>query len=307
MDALRTVPATLAWLRGRSWTYLLGMGYFALALGALGSVALPAGMSRYLHRALLAVPLLLIVAKDLAHLPDALARLRSAARERSGFATWLAALLPPELVGLLRLDRALWRGFMSWLRRRPYTARPDGLRLSYLERGAYTTIRAVILVATFTEVPLSALMLSLFVHDAGTRHLLHLLFGVGCAYTIVWVMGDRWLVGEGCHVLAGGELDLEVGARARARIPLAAIARVEPLKETRAAWCARQGLPVEKTLLVSPFDRPNVVLMLAPGHGIRLRHMGRERDGIDCIFLYLDRPELLAGAVRMAAAADTQE
>jgi hypothetical protein len=86
------------------------------------------------------------------------------------------------------------------------------------------------------------------------------------------------------------------------RAPLAAIARVELLKEPRAGWCARHGVRAENTLLVSPFDRPNVALLLAPGNGISVAHMGHERSGIDGIFLYLDRPELLATATPSACA-----
>jgi hypothetical protein len=99
------------------------------------------------------------------------------------------------------------------------------------------------------------------------------------------------------HVLDGGILDLQVGARTRCRVPVEAIERCERVDESRERWCARRGVKQGHTLLVTPIDRPNCVLVLAPGADVRAWHWGGERAGFASIFLYVDRPEALAAAL----------
>jgi hypothetical protein len=38
-------------------------------------------------------------------------------------------------------------------------------------------------------------------------------FGIGSVYSLTWVLGDRWLVHGGGHVLTSTELDFHVGAQ----------------------------------------------------------------------------------------------
>jgi hypothetical protein len=138
-------------------------------------------------------PLFPLTTKDRAHLPDARARVTLALRDwRAQCQAWLAS----ELVGLLRLDSALRRGF-------------------------------------------------------------RLVTIIGCLSTPVWVLGDRWLVGKGQHVLDDDCLHLRV----------------------------------------SPLDKPNTVLILHSNSPVRLTHMGLEQSGVACVFLYLDSPQALASAL----------
>lgn len=92
-------------------------------------------------------------------------------------------------------------------------------------------------------------------------------------------------------------------ALARSRNAIAAIAGCERLSIPMAEWCARHGIDPRAALCASPFDKPNTVLMLAPGADVRLRHMGRARSGLACVFLYLDRPDTLIAAVQQPLAA----
>jgi hypothetical protein len=256
---------------------------------------MPVALRPYLQRPLHIVPLLPFAAKALAHLPGYFRRLRHAAR-RGGPRGFLGALPPPGLRGFLRLDRAMWRGFFCWIRRRPPPPRPAGLPLTYLERGMYPTVVAIVLVATCVEAPINAAIVSLFVKGAGARTTIHLLFGIAVAYSLVWTLADRWMLRGGHHVLTGTDLDLRVGARASGRVPLAAIEQCEVLREPRAAWAGRHGVRLADTLTVSPCDRPNVVLRLRPGAQVAIAHCQVERRP-SCIFLYLDRPEALIASL----------
>jgi hypothetical protein len=115
--------------------------------------------------------------------------------------------------------------------------------------------------------------------------------------TLAWILGDRWLLARGCHVLGADTLELRIGARTQGAIPLQAIRRCERLAEPAAAWCRRHGIERRDTLLASPLDKPNAVLILGEHSRVRLSHLGRERTGLRAVFLYLDRPQMLVDAV----------
>lgn len=286
-------------LRQTSWTDVLQAAWLTLVGAILVKLVLPAFLANALRPLVLIAPLLVIAAKDLSHLPDAVQRLRSAFAKRD-WARMATACLPPELVGLARLDGQMRRGFLNWLRRRAQPALPAGQALSYLERGSYRTAIAIALFATLFELPLGALILPLFIHDADKLRLIHALMLVGSLSTLAWVLGDRWLVGRGCHVLTANGLALRVGARTVGMIPFECIAACERMEGPVADWCGKRGIARHTTLLASPLplDKPNAVLILKPDSPVRLTHMGVERDGLSCVFFYLDRPELLVQALR---------
>lgn len=283
-------------LRHATWADVLRTAWLVLLGGIFLKALLPAGLAQALRPATLAAPLLPLVAKDLAHLPDALARSRAVLAVRD----WRAlavAWLPPELVGLLRLGRAQRQGFLHWLRRRPPAALPAGQAFTYLERGSYRTAIAIALFCALVELPLDAGIVALLPVDAGKRQLLHIAMLAGGLSALAWVLGDRWHVGSGCHVLGAGGLVVRIGARTEGTIPLPAIAACRRLDASPADWCRRHGIDVRRTVRASPFDRPNLVLVVDPAHPVALRHLGRERGDVACLFLYVDRPELLARAL----------
>ncbi|HEX8786406.1 MAG TPA: hypothetical protein VF793_09500 [Telluria sp.] len=286
-------------LRDTPWSAAMRYAWATLLACIFIKWILPAAWVRALHPLFKVAPLLPFVAKDLAHLPDALARTRAALALRD----WRAlsvAWLAPELVGLLRLDRAQRRGFLGWLLRRPSPALPPGQAFGYLERSAYGTLIVIVLFATLVELPLDGAIASLFVKDPGRRLWLHLLMlGAGLA-SLAWALGDRWLVGAGRHVLDGDAFHLRVGARTTGSIPRHAILGCEPLTVARAEWCRRHGVDPRRSLLASPLDKPNTVLILDPDSAVRLTHLGMERGGLSCVFLYLDQPQALASALGKA-------
>lgn len=291
------VPALAANLRRNRWIDQIQQAYLVLLAAVAIKFCLPGAIQEALRPLLLVLPLLPIVAKDLAHWPDAVARLRRALATRD----WKAAstaFLPPELVGMLRLDRALRHGFMGWLLRRPQAQRPSGRSFGYLERGAYRTAFAFVLFSCLVELPLDAAIAPLLISDPHERAVLHGLMLAASVSSIVYALGDRWLVGPGRHVLTEDSLLLRVGARSHGAIPRQAIVRCERVKDTATAWCRQHGIDSRDTLQVSPIDKPNAVLVLQPGSDVRLTHLGAERGGMACIFLYVDRPDELIEALQ---------
>lgn len=298
-------PSSLASiLRTTSWRDLAGWGLAALFLVSIAKALAPDAAKPFLRNAGLTVPLLLLMAKDIAHAPDAWQRLRSAHAARAPWHARVTALLPPELVGMLRLDRLLWIGCFRRLQRQTAAcALPDGVALTYLERGAYGTATAVVFVSLLLELPVHVLLLNLFVEDAGALALLHVLGAVAVLYTLAWVLGDRWHIGAGRHVMTDDALHLRVGARVDGVLPLAAIARLETVDAPLPAWRRRHGVARRDMLLVTPFDQPNCVLVLEEDARVDILHWQVKRRLPRYVFLYLDRPELLAQQLRRRVAA----
>ncbi|MGF6272206.1 hypothetical protein ABIB38_000548 [Massilia sp. UYP11] len=282
-----------------SWRDLAAWGLVAMFLVSIAKWLAPDAARPFLRNVALALPMLLLAAKDIAHAPDAWRRLRSAHAARAPWHTRVTALLPPELVGMLRLDRLLWVGCVMRLRRQPAPcALPDGVALTYLERGGYGAATAVVFVSLLFELPVHVLLLNLFVEDAGTLALLHVLGAVAVLYTLAWVLGDRWHIGAGRHVMTDDALHLRVGARAEGVLPFAAIVRLEVVDSPLPIWRRRHGVASQDTLLVTPFDRPNCVLVLGEDARIDILHWQAQKCLPRYVFLYLDRPELLAARLR---------
>lgn len=299
MSTFAAIPALSLRLRLSSWrdmakyAWLILLGMIALKL------MLPAALGRHLRPLTVVAPLLPFIAKDLSHWPDALARLRAACAA-GAWGRVLSACWPPELLGLLRVDAAMRSGFLAWLRRRPQPAPPAGEMFTYLERGSYRTGVAIVLMATLFELPLDAALLPLLPPSLVDPHevrLLHALLVLAVLSTLVWVLGDRWHIGRGCHVLTDAGLALRIGARTAGTIPLDAIAEWQRIDLAPADWCRRHGIARHTTLLVSPLDKPNAVLMLKLNSGVRLTHMGVERSDLACVFLYVDQPDRLFRAL----------
>jgi hypothetical protein len=285
-------------LHATPWHHVFGYALLVLFFGKMLALMLPAGLRSTFNSLVLLAGALMVIAKDLAGTPQFLQRVHSVTVAGSSWRDRVAALFPPEFIALLRLERALMRGFLSWAARRSPPTRPDGVKLTYLERGAYSTAIAIALFSVFVDIPINMLIVSVLpMIEPEQRVMFHLIFGLGAAYSLVWVLGDRWQVRGGCHVLTSTGLDLQVGARTLGTIPLSAIAACERVDEKRVVWCRRKGIRMHSTLLVSPFDQPNLVLVLRPDSGVTLTHYQMEQVNPTYVFLYVDRPELLAAAV----------
>jgi hypothetical protein len=133
---------------------------------------------------------------------------------------------------------------------------------------------------------------------------LHLVLAPLALYTLVWVLSDRWLMRGSSHVLTEDALDLKLGGRVACRVPLLAIERCEAVQEVHQAWCARHKVRRREALAVTPFDRPNVLLVLKPGRGVDALLFGARRTNLSHIFIYVDSPVQLITALRRRAQVD---
>jgi hypothetical protein len=296
LSPFHSLPLRAERLRRTPWLDVIRNAWLVLLGGMFIKLILPGYLGDALRPLMLLAPLLVLIAKDLSHLPDALNRTREIQRTRA-WRRLPAAWVPPELVGLLRLGRAQRRGFVNWLLRRPQPQAPAGRAFSYLEQGSYRTAVAIVLFSTFVELPLDAAVMPLFVHDAAELHIIHLLMLAGSLSTLAWVFGDRWLVGAGRHVLTEEGLALRIGARTHGLVPLDEIARCERIDEPMERWLGRHSIERRSAVRASPLDKPNVVLILKPHSRVRLIHLGLERTDLSCIFVYADRPRDLIAAL----------
>ncbi|MFC4933279.1 hypothetical protein [Massilia sp. GCM10023247] len=160
---------------------------------------------------------------------------------------------------------------------------------------------AIGLFSVFVDLPLGAAILPLLVDDAAAVRTLHLVFAAGSLYTLVWLLGDRWLLRGGHHVLTSSHLDLQVGARASACIPLAAIAHAQALRQPVREWARTHPLRHTEAVTITRFDKPNLVLRLRDDACCAITHHGVERSGVRYVFIYLDRPERLLKALAASA------
>lgn len=297
----QVVQGQITWLQDTNWWQMLGYAWLVFLFGRLAIIVLPAVLKPFLDTSLFVLPLLLIVAKDLAGIPDFKRRMRRVARKGTGWRERIAATFPPEFLALYRLDRAMRQAFFAWVRRQPHAPRPAGTVLTYTERGSYSTVLAIAVFSACIELPIDAAIASLFIDNPGVRSILHVCSLLSAASILMYVTADRWLVrGAKGHVLTGDALDLSIGARASGLIPLSAIASMERIGDKPEGWCKRHGVARRDTVTVSPFDAPNVVLRLRPGQPVMITTYQLEKPAPTCVFLYLDRPELLRAALERA-------
>lgn len=298
METLRsTLSCRAERLNDTTWLAVFGYAWALFSTTAMLLLVTPTAWRAPIKIAGFGLPLLLFVAKDLAQLPDVVARLSALRRRRTRLSEWLAACLPPGLVGWMRLERALWSGFFGWLRRSPREARPSGVSLTYDQQGAYSALTALALFSILVDIPINAAIMPLFIKNPAEMKVIHCLLGLGSLYGLVWVLGDRWLVRGSHHVLTEHYLDLRVGARASASISLDVIEDAQLLREPVRDW--RKGHPHRsaEAVNVTPFDQPNLVLRLDVNAGCCITHHGVTRRGVRYLFLYLDRPEHLIAAL----------
>jgi hypothetical protein len=173
--------------------------------------------------------------------------------------------------------------------------------LTYTRQGAYSTVLAIAMLSALVELPIDAMIASLLIDKPGARTLVHVMSVLSALYTLAWVVADRWQVrAAGGHVLTDEVLDLSVGIRAFGTIPLSAIEHCERVTEPRAAWCKRHGVALRDTVVVSPFDAPNLVLRLDRAQPVTITYYQLEKSAPRYVFLYLDRPDQLAAMLTPA-------
>ncbi len=292
---------TDAFRRGRarigemSWSYLFGLVFFLMTSGVILAMGASKGSPRAAIMSLAkAAVCSLMVAKLLSGGYGGVTRWRAAR-------TWparLAALTPSLLTGWMRMDRANFHACLAWLARRPQPLRPPGKAFGFGARSSYSTFVLIGMVSTFVDLPLNAFIASVMVHDPVIATRIHLVCLALAGYTLMWIMGDRWLMQGSSHVLGATVLDLKVAGRLAAQIPRSAIESCEAFDGGAAAWCLRHAVPRSATLTSTPADSANIVVVIDQDAVVQLTHWQVERPAPRYLFLYVDEPAQLAAAVR---------
>lgn len=297
------------WERGRarlleaSWSYVLGLVFFLACISVILSIgAEPGGVRAAVKPAVKAAILLLLVAKIMSGAYGGPERFRAAASRGESRTARVLALAPPMLIAWPRMERATFLACAAWLSRRPQPARPDGVAFHLLKKSAYSTFILIGLVSVCIELPMHTLIASVISEDPVSQQRIQLIFAVLGAYTLMWIFGDRYAMLASSHVIDGDVLDLKVGNRLSARLPLSAIVRCELVRESGAHWCKRHGIPEHTALTATPADWPNVMLVLDPGAGASVTSWQLERPAPQYLFLFVDEPaQMIAGLQKVAA------
>jgi hypothetical protein len=169
------------------------------------------------------------------------------------------------------------------------------------KRSSYSTYVLVALFSTLIDLPLNGFIASVVVRDPLIQNRIHVLCGALAVYSLVWILGDRWLMQGSSHVLGETTLDLKIAARLTAQIPLTAIAACEAISDG-AAWRQRHAVARNDTLTATPADAPNIVLTIADYAAVPVVHWQVERRAPRYLFLYVDEPSGLAAALGEAIA-----
>jgi hypothetical protein len=281
-------------MRDASWSYLLGVSFFIVCVGIAFKAMAPLWLHPLARQVLVFGPLAPIMAKLFANVPWLVERAGEAMHEPVEVAAMWRGLAAP-IVASCRYQLVTWRGFVGWALRAPAPALPEGERFGFLERSSYSTFVAICVFSTLVDLPLNGFILSVMVHDPHKRHVLHLILAPLAIYMLYWIISDRWLMRASSHVLTSDALVLTLGGRSACRIPLDAIERCEHVSEAYLSWCARHKVRRRNALAVTPFDRPNVLLLLK--HGASATHFGAARTGVSHIFVYVDSAGQLVSSV----------
>jgi hypothetical protein len=140
------------------------------------------------------------------------------------------------------------------------------------------------------DIPFSALMVGLIGHDHTQNARIHIIIITITIYAIICVLGDRWSIKDGYHVLGIKFLYLRLGERFSADIALSEVLTVEIIEEPVRLWCARNKKTFVDKLIITPIDAPNVLLRLKPDTEIIGESYKAPRQIPEYVFLYLDNP-----------------
>nr|WP_315481523.1 hypothetical protein [uncultured Undibacterium sp.] len=210
---------------------------------------------------------------------------------------WLASyeLFPAEFRGWIRsflqIQKACWRNSSITLE----TTKTN--EFTYLKNGMYSSLFAIAVVSCLGEIPFSLLLVNLLKLNPSTSNIIHLVTILAAILTITSLIGDKRLMGKAVHTIENNILVLQLGTRAKAKIPLCAIAQV--------ALFDPRNMPLLGSnigsIKITPFDRPNIILQLKPtidqGNQIYFEEFGSIRPDIRTVYLYVDSPAKLLNAL----------
>jgi hypothetical protein len=286
-------------LQRPSWTEYLSRiaGPTLLALVFTSLVRQP-DLRQLLKQLVVASFIAAFAAKEIADFPVLWKKAHSDFQAKGGLHRLLSAFIAPEALGLIQTLWCLMKGFLCWmLRQHPCSNDRRGTSIPYLKLSGYGAVLPFALLALLVDVPVSAVILPAL----GVEESLHMVIRiavllVGLA-TLAGVLGDRWHISTGNHILTDDSLLLKVGVRYEASVPRCAIDRAELVGRTEKIsplWSKRE-------IIVSPFDKPNVRLLLSDRPCVNVTAWGCTFNEVRCIYLYVDDPKRLLSQLRAEA------
>jgi hypothetical protein len=182
----------------------------------------------------------------------------------------LSLVLPAGLAAVLTTELRILGAALASLSLRPLRSRAG---FSALSESQYPKIAVALLFLTLLEAP----AVHLGIHAFHLRHAfwVHGVFLALHVYSWLWILGDLRLLRGSAHALTDAGLALELGVRAQALVPYAAIADVEVGAVTVRADDAR----------ITPMDAPNVRLTLS--RPVRVRRLFRAEREVLGIALFV--------------------
>lgn len=130
-------------------------------------------------------------------------------------------------MALLRREFRLWQAAYAQVTRRPLPSRSDDAkRVAGFERGTYPKLVIALVVLLALEAPAAHVLVGALTEPGLVRSVLQMLLLSSSLYLVVWLLGDLRLLAESRgFVIEDNTLVVELGQRARGRIPLADIER----------------------------------------------------------------------------------
>ena len=211
-----------------------------------------------------------------------------------------------KAIATVRFGIALSIGCLYWLLRKP-SRRPalPGTAIHYMKNSQYGTVLAIILIAIFADMPISAMLVGVIERDPERRHIIHVLIAILTVATLILILGDRWYVRGDCHLIDDRFFHLRLGKRIAAELPVGRIAAIERISGSKVEWCKQMGKSVRDVIQISPAniaDKANICLTIGEGPPIRMRSNMFECDLPNYVLLYVDEPQTLIRAIQARGA-----
>lgn len=233
---------------------------------------------------------LLVLAKYLADLPYQWRY----ARESLTLAGKCQYLLPSCVPAFVEITWAAGSGFLLWVARRKAPEQAGlGTPLGYLKKGQYNTLLWLGGISLIGDVPISALLIGVFTHDPVLRLHAHLVFGAITLWSMVALLGDSYWIRRTSHSLNGDMLQLEISRRFYALVPAASIDHAEFMDGSPYSWRTAHKIKGRDTMLVTPFDTPNVIVVLRSDAEVEASVFKVRCTLPRYLFLYVDEPGVL--------------
>lgn len=192
--------------------------------------------------------------------------------------------IPDEIRGWFR---TFWRwqlGFVSWLLDRVPLKQSGDPVTGYLRRSGYTSLLPMLVASSVVDIPLLHAFVEFAAIPSAQKPWLHL--GALGLHVLAFtsLLGDRYLLGAGQHLVTDTHLHIVLGARADGLIPLQCIAAVDRLRPD-----FKLGRLGPDEVVVSPWGAPNVMLTLSTPASLQV--LGAPRNGMRKLYLFVDEPD----------------